>query len=211
MFTCRYTTCDVRVSSAKVRNAHERITHFTWKCPTPNCSSELSKFETYQKHRKICTSDSTLLSCHTCGRKFKNQATLTPHLLNHQDFKTYPCDTCAKTFETKKGLAEHRARKQNKGQYPCNQCDSRFSAANALNRHILNSHKSGDGVPCTICDRILKNKKTLTQHLNLHKTKGLKVTSPNSWASETDAIPIKTLSFTPQGEYLNMLSWHPSK
>lgn len=205
MVKCRFPDCDATLSSVKIRNIHEGLEHPVWSCKFPQCSSKTRSHTTYQKHLKSNHTNTELLKCNICDKVFKSMMTLKPHQDAHKSIKSYNCDSCPLTFSGARNLREHKKRKQNKGVFPCSKCDLRCSSTGDLNRHVSIVHGPSQNLPCKVCGYIFKNKKGLKQHMVRHQTQGLKVTAASeNWSKVT------TVTYTTNGEYVDIVSWHPN-
>eukprot|EP00058_Branchiostoma_floridae_P024681 XP_002610171.1 hypothetical protein BRAFLDRAFT_279615 [Branchiostoma floridae] len=104
-------------------------------------------------HRDSVHADTPWFECDRCGKKFRRQAYLRKHILQHEEGKeepSYPCHLCGKDhccpecgagFPNKAALDRH-VRMHSSDIFSCKYCDATFYSSPGLTRHINKCHPS---------------------------------------------------------------------
>ncbi|KAF7686260.1 hypothetical protein HF521_015622, partial [Silurus meridionalis] len=85
-------------------------------------------------HKHACDK---LMSCKTCGQKFKTSSQLVAHKKTHWPVKPYACSICAKGFDRLKALKKHSERHTGDRPFSCSHCLHAFGDLPALRLHQL--------------------------------------------------------------------------
>jgi Zn finger protein HypA/HybF involved in hydrogenase expression len=129
--------------------------------------------------------------CNVCGLKFATKKDLINHSVAHQD-KKYQCEKCHNKFLLEEGLQYHDCRyckfcdrlfdsnfffrphmTKKHGvkfsNYVCDHCGDEFRIKLFLVQHMRNVHIKEKGFPCDICNKVMKQKGSLTRHKMTHE------------------------------------------
>ena len=146
-FKC--TICDQRFQSDKAKSYHEKVVHSdtvkTIDCG--NCGKNFQSEVHLKAHQKYVHSEIRKHICKTCGSKFKQKKDLKVHLLNKHDLNNIKEDYDEKS-DTGNGY----------------KCESAFRYKKNLNAQVRSNHLKVDSFPCTDCDLIIRNKRSLVRH-----------------------------------------------
>ncbi|XP_066281382.1 insulinoma-associated protein 1a-like [Branchiostoma lanceolatum] len=119
-------------------------------------------------HRDSVHTDTPWFECDRCGKKFRRQAYLRKHILQHEEGKeepSYPCHLCGKVFRTLANRAKHiLGHSMGPKDHCCPECGAGFPNKAALDRHVR--MHSSDIFSCKYCDATFYSSPGLTRHIN---------------------------------------------
>ena len=92
--------------------------------------------------------------CETCGKKFRRQAYLRKHVLNHTNGQTMSCRFCPRTFPSEALKSKHELQ--------------HFNSMNNNNNNNNNSNNFNRQLSCHICDTSFPDKESMEQHVRSH-------------------------------------------
>lgn len=107
--------------------------------PCGSCSQGFKTFDEFQQHSRTHQLTKKF-GCAQCGRRFKDEAKLHKHMINH-NLNPYSCQRCKKTFRSKHTCMKHRKLHGDNQKFTCDLCSKQFSSAEALHMHLKNHNK----------------------------------------------------------------------
>jgi uncharacterized C2H2 Zn-finger protein len=134
----RCSHCNFIGATVASRQAHEKAMHLNRKC---------------RQCGKFFASES-LLASHECAKPVKLQ-----------------CSECDKKYASKKELKDHVNFVHKGLKHTCPECNAALACAKNLNRHMRTVHQAlARRFPCPVpyCDKTLKDKRTLANHVKTH-------------------------------------------
>lgn len=132
------------------------------------CSTAAALKQHEQVHAKGSTR-STMASCRTCGKKFRNMSYLRCHERLHEGGeRPFICDVCGKGFIGSSNLTTHRRTHTGERPYACSVCHKRFFQLCAVREH----EKIHIGIKMFVCDVCGKQFMTHAQLYNHSRTHG---------------------------------------
>ncbi|XP_065213304.1 gastrula zinc finger protein XlCGF8.2DB-like [Planococcus citri] len=115
---------------------------------------------------------SYLYYCDQCGKGFNDTLGLRTHLNNHLGIKPFQCDVCGKNFTREPYMKQHRRKVHEQPlSFECDICGKKFSFKCSLTKHLSKDHIDKDKIEeyqCTVCQRMIKSKPSLRNHMKLH-------------------------------------------
>ncbi|XP_073831435.1 uncharacterized protein [Musca autumnalis] len=174
------------------------------------------------------------LPCNVCGKFFSDRKRLERHMPYHSMERQYACDICKYRFSTSGLLRQHIPRHANGGDgtlvFKCPDCPRRFEKKASLSSHRRHTHtantttktvkqhlddflkKHSESAPskdnqqfiCTICQKQLSSKYTLTQHILMHRDEkphvcnqcGKRFTAPHTLKDHMERHTVKKYQCT---------------
>ena len=107
--------------------------------PCSSCPQSFKTFEEFQDHSRTHQMMKKF-GCAQCGRRFKDEAKLHKHMINHNT-NPYSCQRCKKTFRSKHTYLKHRKMHGDNQKFTCDLCNKHFSSAESLHMHLKNHSK----------------------------------------------------------------------
>jgi len=136
------------------------------------CSRRCFTDAALKQHQQVHaegSSQSTVASCRTCGKKFRHPSYLRCHERLHEGGKRpYVCDVCGKGFIGSSNLTTHRRIHTGDRPYACSVCHKRFFQLCAVREH----EKIHVGIKMFVCDVCGKQFMTHAQLYNHSRTHG---------------------------------------
>nr|CAD7606246.1 unnamed protein product [Timema genevievae] len=130
------------------------------------------------EHMNIHTGQTQKYLCHTCGLLCSKTRYYT-HIRMHSNVKDYICDKCGKSFTRYNKLNSHLISHSSDINYNCAVCNKGTKTRTLLMHHIKTKHPQTMGLPetlgwpqkfpCSICNKKLSSKNTLTMHMQMHR------------------------------------------
>nr|CAD7406550.1 unnamed protein product [Timema cristinae] len=130
------------------------------------------------QHMNIHTGQTQKYLCHTCGL-FCSKTRYYTHIRMHSNVKNYICDKCGKSFTRYNELNSHLISHSSDINYNCAVCNKGTKTRTMLMHHIKTKHPQTMGLPetlgwpqkfpCSICNKKLSCKNTLTMHMQMHR------------------------------------------
>ncbi|XP_075988616.1 uncharacterized protein LOC142984743 [Anticarsia gemmatalis] len=111
--------------------------------------------------------ESEKYSCNQCLKEFKSLKNMLSHCIEKHDVLPYECTYCDKKYRMKKQVVKHVNTVhavQGKETYKCSFCNKKFIEKAKLVEHEFR-HTNAGKFQCDICNRVLKSKVALTNHL----------------------------------------------
>lgn len=142
----------------------------------PQCSPAKVKREPsadFVLHLPPATAEAeALFKCDECPHQTKYKSNLTAHKGTHN--KSNECETCEKKFSAKQKLKNHQMQHKHGAfatkpakTFACGKCEKSFSSPAYLKDHQRKIHDEKQ-VKCGVCNKILKNRDSLQEHLQTH-------------------------------------------
>jgi len=113
-------------------------------------------------------SDLRLFKCLSCGKDFKQKATLMQHERIHTDSRPFVCSDCGKRFRQQSHLTQHVRIHANEKPFVCVYCERTFRQRAILNQH-LRIHSGEKPYGCGDCGKVFRQKAILNQHVRTHQ------------------------------------------
>lgn len=113
-------------------------------------------------------SELRLFKCLSCGKDFKQKATLMQHERIHTDSRPFVCNDCGKRFRQQSHLTQHVRIHANEKPFVCVYCDRTFRQRAILNQH-LRIHSGEKPYGCGDCGKAFRQKAILNQHVRTHQ------------------------------------------
>ncbi|CAI6345369.1 unnamed protein product [Macrosiphum euphorbiae] len=113
-------------------------------------------------------SDLRLFKCLSCGKDFKQKATLMQHERIHTDSRPFVCSDCGKRFRQQSHLTQHVRIHANEKPFVCVYCERTFRQRAILNQH-LRIHSGEKPYGCGDCGKAFRQKAILNQHVRTHQ------------------------------------------
>lgn len=113
-------------------------------------------------------SDLRLFKCLSCGKDFKQKATLMQHERIHTDSRPFVCSECGKRFRQQSHLTQHVRIHANEKPFVCVYCERTFRQRAILNQH-LRIHSGEKPYGCGDCGKAFRQKAILNQHVRTHQ------------------------------------------
>mmetsp|Transcript_22712 Transcript_22712/g.40867 ORF Transcript_22712/g.40867 Transcript_22712/m.40867 type:complete len:185 (+) Transcript_22712:27-581(+) len=109
--------------------------------------------------------------CKVCSFSFTSADRLKTHLMLHSGERPWTCEICLNSFRRKYELNRHvqihdNSKKLELLKFICKLCGKRSATPADKKKHIV-THSDMKGVSCPICDKLFKEKYTLSNHLIL--------------------------------------------
>jgi KRAB domain-containing zinc finger protein len=167
-------TCDRKYKSEKSLRAHAK-SHENPQFTCVVCAKEYHHRWMLDRHMGKHNVDRNL--CPICGKTFATPSALTTHShKTHTQTCTITCEECGEGFSNRDHLGGHQTAKHGKPKrFACGKCPSVFSYKKNLDYHVKHVCKT-DRPPscrslktCELCAKVFKDKRSLTQHLTVHK------------------------------------------
>lgn len=114
------------------------------------------------------SSDARMFKCLSCGKDFKQKATLMQHERIHTDSRPFVCSDCGKRFRQQSHLTQHVRIHANEKPFICIYCDRTFRQRAILNQH-LRIHSGEKPYGCGDCGKAFRQKAILNQHVRTHQ------------------------------------------
>lgn len=150
---------DIKDSSSNYQNGCE---------PCEFCDLKVTTLNDLRKHKKKMHTESQLLLCKKCPRRFKDKYQIVAHLKKHVII--HSCDFCDKTFNDKYKLDVHIRRHNNIRPFVCTICKRGFPTNTEKSTHERN-HTENRAFVCEICGNGFKTLQYLWVHKKTHEDK----------------------------------------
>ena len=163
--------------------------------PCDTCGKNLTSSQGLHQHEMI-HSGIKPYKCDRCNKKFRRKHHLETHQVAHTNERPFKCEFCSESFSWESSLRGHTLIHTGERRWACGQCGKTFIHKSALNAHIRNhigqklatfdceecgkilsvnsrrSHMLTHGerqlYPCYICEKTLKTKLSLKNHVAIH-------------------------------------------
>lgn len=139
--------------------------------PCKHCDEISDSKKDHAIHLKTHKSTKLLkLTCHLCGKKFKDQDIFDGHLKVHEGLSAFTCEYCDKTFNYKNNYQTHILSHTNERPFPCTLCEKSFRSKWDLTIH-LRVHNDIRKYECNICGKKFRVSSHMTSHQYSHFSK----------------------------------------
>ncbi|XP_038109272.1 zinc finger protein 845 isoform X1 [Culex quinquefasciatus] len=173
------TVCLRKKSFISHMNAHNGIKKLV--CRNEGCNETFYSHSARQSHEEPCRGE--VITCPVCDIKVKTKNILRIHLRRqHPDQlppsrallqnpdkgtekKTFPCTLCSRVFRTPKSLGEHTNDHTGAKPFQCRNEGCTEGFARRVARIYHEEGCRGLVAPCPFCDIVLKNSRTLKNHV----------------------------------------------
>ncbi|CAG2060552.1 unnamed protein product [Timema podura] len=184
----RCLNCDQTFNENSKLLIHEITEHIVEKQTKANNESFVSHIR-YRREKMECKECGSSLrvhmrthssdrpcSCPTCGKSFKDNASLTRHEVMHSALRNFRCDICQRAFYSKALVKQHKLSHSGVKPHKCNVCGASFNRLGNLNQH-KKKHVDSDGkteskneiaYECVVCNKRMRSELTLKYHLAKH-------------------------------------------
>ena len=128
----------------------------------------LVKVEIEESGKDVKTTNVKQFICDTCGKQYKSKRNLYLHSRRHGE-RSFLCDYCDYAAIYKSTLTDHIRRKHTDTtpSKTCEVCGKSYKNQSSLNEHTEREH-SDTPFPCDLCDQVLKSRRQLKEHKQLH-------------------------------------------
>jgi KRAB domain-containing zinc finger protein len=75
----------------------------------------------------------------------------------------FPCEECGQLFSNETTRERHKLTHERK-LFKCHECGKRFARKDYMKWHVTNVHIEAGNIPCMLCGKMYKNKKSLQRH-----------------------------------------------
>ncbi|XP_072048704.1 uncharacterized protein [Amphiura filiformis] len=144
------------------------------------CGRTYKTQEVLQKHVEFLHGSKQKIfkiSCHHCGKGFRDQVSCDNHVRIHTGETPYSCTHCDRSFRANKSLTMHLKRLHKIGKIEqCPLCNCTYPSMHPLHNHLASIHKAQ--VPqirkgicvhkCLICEKEVADEQSLLQHILEH-------------------------------------------
>ncbi|XP_049863526.1 zinc finger protein 429-like isoform X2 [Schistocerca gregaria] len=112
--------------------------------------------------------EETKYLCETCGKVFKQKASLEPHIRSHQGLSQHKCKLCGKTFVHQSSLSSHLRLHRGDKRHTCKFCDKAFFQLGDRINHER-KHTGERPFKCDVCGRAFRTRGMWFEHSRIHK------------------------------------------
>ncbi|XP_061727058.1 zinc finger protein 595-like [Cydia pomonella] len=126
---------------------------------------------------RVHSSKDEMMYCAQCDKQFKHSYSYNHHMKYASEHISkgnlmHNCTECSRVFPTRGFLRQHVARMHsNERKYECPVCHEMFKSSATRTRHRRQAHENFIAPKDKICDhcgKAFKDKKTLSDHINMH-------------------------------------------
>ncbi|XP_059173377.1 zinc finger protein 37-like isoform X2 [Physella acuta] len=152
-------------------NLHILRKHCERHITTPKCNVQCKKCQEVFKNRKDFQKHlkTHMTVCHFCNVDLKFISLLKSHYKSEHSEQMHKCSQCEMWFTSADKLQEHERMHQTRIRQQCPKCGAMVYR---VDQHISDIHvEPGLEFPCSICQKKLKNKAGLVQHMRIHEDK----------------------------------------
>ncbi|XP_053685743.1 gastrula zinc finger protein XlCGF17.1-like [Sabethes cyaneus] len=125
------------------------------------CHKTLSTSKSYRCHLQLHSQESTFL-CNRCGERFKTKMAYTGHMNTHNPEK-YRCDTCGKSYRQAASLRNHQLNHRQEKPFSCSVCGHSTTQKSGLKKHML-THSGIKAFVCDLCGEHFRFSSNLIMH-----------------------------------------------
>ncbi|XP_058976914.1 zinc finger protein 888 isoform X2 [Musca domestica] len=107
--------------------------------------------------------------CEICGKTFKAKESFKKHYETHKGIVEPPvqCTICHKFYKNYDSLRLHRMRHEERPR-SCEICGRNFTTQRTWKKHVQYWHEMEKNLPCTLCDKVFREKRNLDEHMATH-------------------------------------------
>ena len=157
-------------SSLSLKSHKDQIhTHFArFKCP--ECFKSYKQKKMLIQHTKIVHSTKKY-KCNECGKHYAFQYVLNEHIkerhTKREIVKTFVCSICNKMFARNSELTTH-AKNHEEPKIPCGICNRKVKTKKSLKEHML-IHSKETPYKCNTCEKVFNNSGSRYRHMGACK------------------------------------------
>lgn len=129
--------CGKQFNSLSAAKRHiDQFHHKIKKIYCEFCDIRFDSITKKKEHMNIHTNNRPFM-CATCGKSFKQRASLFAHKIHHSNTYPYDCRCCGKKFKRKSEVKYHESTHTGEKQFSCGICIKSFSVYRNLKKHSL--------------------------------------------------------------------------
>ncbi|ODM91813.1 putative zinc finger protein, partial [Orchesella cincta] len=168
-FSCK--VCKKAFAFERNCTLHVETVHTTKKLhKCRECPATFSGTSYLQRHVKLVHRNIRPYPCLVCGKNCISNAHRTVHMTCHTNELPYKCDKRGQRYRRHCSLKIHLGHHETKTEHTCPKCSKLYFNQTDLERHYLIVHvdQNADILKCVFCQKVLKDRRRLEEHLSRH-------------------------------------------